>query len=297
MSTLSLAGALAAKMVERVYCSEASVAEPLCGTAAVVDVWLLLEYRPGWGAKALPDSDLTATTQAWIQRAIASLEDQGLRVRPQLIRQPESESEAVRLLVASGGRLMEFRGAGYDFLEGLELSGLAAGELPLGAYVLQDPRYFVCTNGQRDMCCARFGLPVYNSLRERVGDRAWQVSHLGGHRFAPNVLVVPQGVLYGRVHADSLDEFADVVESGEVSFPHMRGRSCYRKHVQAAEALSGQEGLKLLHVDGDESAAVITFASKDALVRIAIERGSEPLDVLNSCGDEAADQVYPYRAR
>ena len=283
-------------MAERVYCSEANVAEPLCGTADVVDVWLLLEYRPGWGAKALPESDLTATTQAWIQRAIASLADQGLRVRPQLIRQPELESAEVRLLMACGGRLMEFRGTGYDFLQDLDLSGLAAGELPNGAQVLQGSRYFVCTNGQRDMCCARFGLPIYNSLRERVEGRAWQVSHLGGHRFAPNVLVLPQGVLYGRVHADSLDEFAGVVESGQISFPHMRGRSCYPKHVQAAEALSGQPDLKLLHVEGDENAAVITFASNDHSVRIAVERSSEPLDVLSSCGDEAADQVFPYRA-
>ena len=269
----------------------------MCGTAEVVDVWLLLEYRPGWRAKALPESDLTAVTQEWVQSCIASFAEQGLRVRPQLIRQPELERDDVRLLVGYAGRLLQFRGKGYDFLSDLDLSGLIDGELPNGAEIVHGPCYFVCTNGQRDMCCARFGLPVYADLRERVGERAWQVSHLGGHRFAPNVLVLPQGVLYGRVEQGSLDGFAERIESGEVSFPHMCGRSCYPKHVQAAEALNGLPDLKLLHVSGDDSSATVTFASRDTRVRIEVERSSEPMDILSSCGDEAADQVFPYRLR
>jgi hypothetical protein len=102
--------------------------------------------------------------------------------------------------------------------------------------------------------------------------------------------------LYGRVHPESLDEFSDRIESAEISFPHMRGRSCYPKHVQAAEALSGLPDLKLLHVDGDDGAATVTFAGKGASVRVAVERSNEPVDVLSSCGDDAADQVHPYRA-
>ena len=42
------------------------------------------------------------------------------------------------------------------------------------------------TNGQRD------GLPAHARLRELVGAPAWQTTHIGGHRFAPNVLVLPQ---------------------------------------------------------------------------------------------------------
>ena len=67
------------------------------------------------------------------------------------------------------------------------------------------PQYFVCTNGQRDLCCARFGLPTYAALRERVGERVWQTTHVGGHRFAPNVLTLPQAALYGRVQPADVD--------------------------------------------------------------------------------------------
>jgi hypothetical protein len=283
-------------MDDRTYCSEHSPDEPLRGTADVVDVWLLLEYRALWKAKAIAQSDLAAPTQDWIAGCVAKLADQGLRVRPQLIRQPELDRDDVRLLIAHGGRLIEFSGRGYDFLQELDLSGLADGKLPEGARVITEPRYFVCTNGQRDVCCSRFGLPVYTELRERLGDRVWQVSHLGGHRFAPNVLVLPQGVLYGRVYPELLDDFVDCVESGSVSFPQMRGRSCYPKHVQAAEALSGQPGLKLLHVDGDEHAATVTFAGRSESLKVSVRRSSEPLDVLSSCGADAAGPVYPYLA-
>jgi hypothetical protein len=267
----------------------------MCGTANVVDVWLLLEYRPAWGGKALAESDLATATLDWIQSSVEKCAERGLQVRPQLIRQPELERDEVRLLIGYGGRLAQFSGRGYDFIQAVDLSALVDGDLPDGAEILEDPRYFICTNGQRDLCCSRFGRPVYTSLHERVGERAWQVSHLGGHRFAPNVLVLPQGIVYGRVHLESLEAFTDRVESGTISFPHIRGRSVYPRHVQAAEALSGLAGLRLLHVDGDEDAARVTFATADAPVTIAVKRSDVPLDVLGSCAAEAADQLYPYQ--
>lgn len=282
-------------MTERVYCSEINPDEPLCGTAEVVDVWLMLEYRPTWKAKALPQSDLTVAVKDWVQGTIDQLANAGLRARPQLVRQPELDRDDVRLLVGHGGRLLEFSGIGYDFLADIDLSVLADGTLPSGARRLEEPRYFVCTNGQRDLCCARFGLPVYSSLRHQFGDRAWQVTHLGGHRFAPNVLVLPAGVLYGRVRPESLDDFTTRVENGGLAFAYLRGRSCYPKHVQAAEALLGLPDLNLLHVEGDEQTATVTFARKDSKHRIGVARTPEPVDVLASCGNEAAEPMYPYR--
>ncbi|MCZ6709356.1 MAG: hypothetical protein O7B25_03230, partial [Gammaproteobacteria bacterium] len=99
----------------------------------------------------------------------------------------------------------------------------------------------------------------------------------------------------GRVHLESLEAFTDRVESGTISFPHVRGRSVYPRHVQAAEALSGLAGLRLLHVDGDEDEARVTFATTDAPVTIAVKRSDVPLDVFGSCAAEAADQRYPYQ--
>jgi hypothetical protein len=285
-------------MSEKRYCSEAC-SESMAGTSDVVDVWLLLEYRPAWKSKALAASDLAQPTKLWVQKTVDSLAERGLKVRPQLIRRPELDTEQVRLLIAWDQAVWEFSGNGYDFLQDLDLaSWLAAGpgQSPLAAArKLSRPRYFVCTNGQRDLCCARFGLPVYNALRESVGDRVWQVSHLGGHRFAPNILVLPDAVMYGRVNPETLHEFVSVVESGKVAFAHLRGRSRYPKHVQAAEAFLGKDELRLLHVDGDAEAAAVTFAMPGGQAKVQVEL-AETRRVLASCGDDALSEVAGYRA-
>jgi hypothetical protein len=57
----------------------------------------------------------------------------------------------------------------------------------------------VCTHGTVDVCCGKFGYPVYQSLRDRYtpdtspGIRVWRASHFGGHRFAPTMLDLAEG--------------------------------------------------------------------------------------------------------
>lgn len=69
----------------------------------------------------------------------------------------------------------------------------------------------VCTHGTRDRCCATFGYPVYNQLRRTFdqdasgANRVWRVSHLGGHRFAPTVLDLPDGRNWAYLDQESTD--------------------------------------------------------------------------------------------
>ena len=276
----------------RQYCSQLNSAESMWGTANQVDVWLLLEYKPAWQAKVLADNDLAEQTRNWLAQSISRLSDAGYKVRPQFVRQPELDRDDSRLMVAVSERLLEFSGTGYDFLQSLDLL-----EIVQNAHTypqLEQPRYFVCTNGQRDMCCSRFGLPSYAALRERLGDRVWQVSHLGGHRFAPNVLVLPAGVLYGRVDVAYVSEFLQATESNTLDFSRLRGRSRYPAHVQAAEASLGVSGMRLLHVTGDDTAAEVTFATPQESLKVAVQRATQALPVLKSCGDDDAQPMYPY---
>ena len=276
----------------RQYCSQLNSAESMWGTANQVDVWLLLEYKPAWQAKVLADNDLAEQTRNWLAQSIGRLSDAGYKVRPQFVRQPELDRDDSRLMVAVSERLLEFSGTGYDFLQSLDLL-----EIVQNAHThpqLEQPRYFVCTNGQRDMCCSRCGLPSYAALRERLGDRVWQVSHLGGHRFAPNVLVLPAGVLYGRVDVEYVSEFLQATESNTLDFSRLRGRSRYPAHVQAAEASLGVSGMRLLHVTGDDTAAEVTFATPQESLKVAVQRATQALPVLKSCGDDDAQPMYPY---
>ena len=270
---------------ERVYCSDLCLksGEPMLGTAAEVDVWLLLEYKPTWKPKAIEDNDLEPETRAWIDRTVATAAAGGRKVRPQFIRRPELDVPEATLFVAKDGRLFRFRAETYAEIRQLDIDTARFEEI-------HDPHYFVCTNGQRDLCCARYGLPVYAELRGLVGERAWQTTHLGGHRFAPNVLTLPQGTIYGRVFPDEIADFAAVVEAGDLSIKHLRGRSAYPPEAQVAEALV--DGVRDLRaIDG----GAVTFDTEHGTTTIAIERHETPFEVIASCGETESEAVFPLR--
>ena len=71
----------------------------------------------------------------------------------------------------------------------------------------------VCTHGSHDICCASIGYPIYDALRNRYARelngslRVWRVSHLGGHRFAPNLVDLPEGRNWVRMGPDVLESF------------------------------------------------------------------------------------------
>lgn len=274
------------------YCCEQNAGEPLGGTADRVDVWILLEYRPAWKARAVEDNELPQAARRWLDDGLAALSDAGLKGRVALVRRREAGDAGLHLFVAAAGALRMFSGADYGFLESVRLPAVVEGTG--GGELLTAPHYFVCTNGQRDSCCGRFGMPVYRALRERVGERVWQVTHLGGHRFAPNVLVVPQGALYGRVTEAGLEAFLREVEADRLAFPELRGRCRYPAVVQAAEALTGRSDLELIRLEGDDAAARVTFDGAGGPVSVPVRRSDRPLEVQKSCGDAAPATVVPY---
>lgn len=270
---------------ERAYCSDLCLAsgEPMLGTAAQVDVWLLLEYRGTWRRKAIEDNDLDAATRRWLEQAVAAYAADGRKARAQFIRQPESSGAEPTLFVAKDGQLLRRRCSSYRALDGLDVRAANFDEV-------QAPHYFVCTNGQRDLCCARYGLPTYAKLRDALGERVWQTTHVGGHRFAPNVLVLPQGALYGRVFADEAERFADAVEGGELCVAHLRGRAAYPPEAQVAECrLNDSATLKAVN-DGE---VVFETASGDPRT-INVQRAATPLQVVASCGKSETEAVFPF---
>ena len=270
---------------DRVYCSDRchAAGEPLLGTAAQVDVWLLLEYRETWRSKAVADNDLRPAIGEWIAATVAAYAAAGRKARPQFIRRPESEVAGVSLFVGPDGRLLHRRLPNYQAIERLDVATADFDET-------SEQRYFVCTNGQRDLCCARYGLPTYSALRERVGARVWQTTHVGGHRFAPNVLALPQGALYGRVFADETPQFVDAVERGDLSLPHLRGRAAYPPQAQVAEArVRGARELQA--VNGNE----VIFNTRHGVRRVKVQRAATPFRVIASCGKTETEEIYPFR--
>lgn len=280
-------------------CAEMFVDSPMPGTAEVVDVWIMLEQRASWPAQAVGPDGLPVALFGWLARQMDALAGLGLRARGQLIRQETREAGGRRLLLGYGGGLFQLPLLADAQLAQLDLAGLVQALQnnalpPIAAQRLTQPQYFVCTNGRRDQCCARLGLPVYRRLRALVGSRAWRTTHVGGHRFATNVLTLGTGLVYGRVQVADCDAVVNATEAGEVAFAWLRGRSSYPKHVQAAEALLAVQGLRLLHADGDDTGAQVEFANGQGRHRIALRRTGEPHSVLAGCDKTELKAIYPF---
>lgn len=75
--------------------------------------------------------------------------------------------------------------------------------------------FLVCTHGAQDTACGRFGVPLYRRLRAQVhgsANRAWRVTHFGGHVFAPTLLELPSARMWAYLEHD--DAAALVNRSG-----------------------------------------------------------------------------------
>jgi (2Fe-2S) ferredoxin len=186
------------------------------------------------------------------------------------------------LFIARNTTLGRIEASAYDAL--WEVDVLTSDLAPVRENV-----YFVCTNGQRDLCCARYGLPTFARLQELVGARVWQTTHLGGHRFAPNVLALPQGILYGRVDVDEVDAFVTTIESGDVSRSHVRGRSAFPPEAQFAEMQVAGRVEALLDIRDDR----VRFRTNLGEEEIRVRSASIPMQIVASCGDAESKDVYP----
>jgi hypothetical protein len=220
-----------------VYCRDCSrdAGERLFASAPRADVWLMLEYGGPWGAKALPESDfpdaIKVRLQAWLDATPNS--------KFLFIKHHDGAAPGPRLYVALtrevDPRLYAFTLADYDDLLALDLDAIARGDSAFYSALSDDSLLLVCTNGRRDIACAKYGLPVYNALVEQGGLDVWQATHMGGHRFAGVVAALPSGVCYGYLEADDAPDLLRAVHSNEILVENTRGRSCYEPPVQAAD--------------------------------------------------------------
>jgi len=152
------------------------------------------------------------------------------------------------------------------------------------------PTYLVCTHGGHDACCALRGRPLARAL---PAPDVWECSHLGGDRFAANVVVLPHGFYYGQVPGDG-GELVRAHEHGQVALPWLRGRAGVSAPGQAAQhyarealGLLGIDDLPVLSIEATTPAGaeverwVVALAGPDGTVTAAVEsRPSEEAALL-----------------
>lgn len=231
----------------RPFCSAISRAhdEPLAATASRIDNWLLIEYRGAWRRDVLGGSLLSPLLKAHLREQLEALRPSRLL----FVRQPERRAASGRRVFLASSRPGAERLLGLEVEHQDDLRDLdVAGALTDGALVgepVARPLLVVCTHGKRDRCCARHGRPLYEALRDAApAGEVWQSTHVGGDRFAGNVVALPHGTYHGRVEPGDVPGLLAAVGAIAVDLDHYRGRSAYPFPVQAAErALREAQGL------------------------------------------------------
>jgi hypothetical protein len=153
------------------------------------------------------------------------------------------------------------------------------------ADTLDQPLFLVCTHGKHDRCCARYGRPLWEGISEQLDESsAWQCTHVGGDRFAGNLVALPHGVYYGRVDRDDVADVLDHHFSGRLALDRYRGRSCWPFNVQAAERrVRAEEGLTGLT---DLSLAGVTREGESRwTVRFETRVGQRDVEVVEDAGE------------
>ncbi len=211
----------------RISCAEYSRAagEEIAGTVKPVDLWLLIEYRARWTREAI------AVFSETVQERLGALRARNPKMRLALIRQPDRTAGPLTSFWAIS-REHEPELYRTEFADYEELSF----DMDRSDNVHDEKLFAVCAHGTHDLCCAEFGNKIYSGLRAN-STNVWQISHIGGCRFAPNVVCLPHGIVYGRVEQADCAAIVSEYERDSVVPAKLRGRSCYPKPVQAAEQL------------------------------------------------------------
>ncbi|HEU4897445.1 MAG TPA: sucrase ferredoxin [Actinomycetota bacterium] len=245
-------------MAEALPCATLSRAltEPLYGTASRVRGWVLLEQPGPWGREAVTESRLDRDLARTLDRKAA---DAHLRLL--LIRRPgRGTGRPHACFVAHtsrAGRWLERRQLDdpAELLE-LDMAKVVAGERPGFGEAATDPVYLVCTNGRHDRCCATYGRPAALTLAASHGELVWESSHVGGDRFAGNLVCLPGGHYFGRVGPDEAELVVGLHRKGVIDLDHYRGCCVDPPVVQAAEwfarARTGLRGVGDLDLAGRE---------------------------------------------
>ena len=217
------------------WCATASQErdEPLAATASRVERWLLVEHRGPWGPASVPSSRMPVAAARALAATAATA-----RARLLLLRRPAGvpcdDGRWVFAVNSLPGAEQVLARHVSDDAELLDLEppyGPATpGWAPVGS-----PLLLVCTHGRHDRCCATRGRPVARALAAAHPQATWECSHVGGDRFAANLVVLPEGLYVGRVDAADVVSVVTELAAGRLPAGHVRGRSSLPLPTQAAQ--------------------------------------------------------------
>ena len=227
-------------MNETHFCRELTRAsgEPIGGSAPFADQFIFITWpKKFWNREALESGGgFPQGLKAWSK----SNSSPGNKITIRLLSKPGLETTSVSLFLYPQAKMIS--GLNPEQVPEVLERWLDSPENPgLGWETLETEQLFVCTHGKHDLCCAKFGQTVYQRLREEASDRkleldVWEASHLGGHRFAANLMRFPGGHSHGHLQEDMVPAFLDDWEAGKIHASTYRGCSYLEGKEQIVSA-------------------------------------------------------------
>jgi hypothetical protein len=210
-------------------------ADPLFATAPPARSFVLLEVPGPWHRDLLRASGLGPDTLIWLRHQLAAT---GARLL--LIRRPGRHPAQIErprrwAISAIDGRMHWGHWREEADLRTLDLvAALASATGPVPG---RPPVALICTHGRHDLCCALQGREVAAAATTDPRVDVWECSHLGGDRFAANLLWLPSGLLFGGLSAGTVAPVMSAALNGHVVLEHFRGRCGDTPPLQAAQWL------------------------------------------------------------
>lgn len=208
-------------------------ADPLVGSAPPARGWLVFEHPGPW-----PRTATDVFGDLGPQMARRCLEH---AVRPMLVRRPgrstaDGDSRSwwfvdslARTSISGQWSTTEDAGRALDVVD----RGRAA---MIPQMVPAEPMVLVCTHAKHDVCCAVRGRPMAADLAARWPELVWECSHLGGDRFAGNVVMLPDSTFYGGLDTADVETLVADHLDGSTTLAHYRGSGAHSPPAQAAVA-------------------------------------------------------------
>ncbi len=269
--------------------------EALVATASTVRHFFLLEDPGPWGPEILRSQRLPGQLRETLHRW-----QRELGVRPLLIRRPGRYLPGPRAAFVINARYGWCQTTTVEHLADLaqlDLTGITGGA-GVGLTPHHDPLLLICTHGRHDACCAERGRPLATALAGRWPDLTWESSHLGGDRFAANLMIMPAAHCYGRVTPEQGPGLVADHLAGLLSLRNYRGHCTVPWPEQAAEyalrdrlQLRELDAVRVQRLRRDGTLFSVTLAAGGRTYRVDLRHGAKPAELLTCHSEEPSGAV------
>ena len=178
---------------------------------------------------------------------------------------------------------------------------------------------FVCIHGERDQCCGKYGLHLYQDFQNQISSkfhsqfRVWKSTHIGGHRYAPTFYEAPSMRWYGLFDSNDIPYFLNREE------PHFKVKNNYRgingimnKYALLAEnelfkkyswnwIKAENKNYEVTAIEGTESAQVDfyynLYNSSDLTKTSYLIHFDKITEGISSCGSSDVKNVKQYEVQ